>query len=368
MHLYSCLAVFVISLLTSLTAAALPNAVGRSRVSCPCTILIGAPHDAPPLHIIVGRSLTRHRLLPSLRSDAIRTDMKLSRNAWRPSQATTRDALFAYHAVRVDMPARISLYVARAHDEKTHSIVSTTTSFSLGSQIRFHIATGAKQNTQCPVILNPGNSARDSVSHSQVKQVAQPRIVGGQRADSKLAEHLAFIVTPSAQGSRACSGTVVASNLVITAAHCEVNRNSDIYVGGQRGNPADGIRRGVASVSQHQSFFSANRFRYDIAVVTLDQAIPASAAPMKVNINESVPVEGSVVRAAGYGLRQHDSPNSNVDSVLYFVDIPVVPGPTCARAYEPVQGVEIDYNFQVCAGYFGIGGCDSWYVIILDAL
>lgn len=278
-------------------------------------------HDAPLLDFHVRRRLSAS------------PDPSLSLFNRSSAQASARDAIFTYHVFSIDQPSRISVHV-KLHDP----------SVSYGNNAHVHIQ-ALRQGVRCPVIL----------------EEHQPRIVGGQAVNSDLKNYLAFITIPTLNGVRACSGTIVGPRLVITAAHCGVDMDSTVYIGGKQGNPSDGAKYAVESVQAHVDFSigSEKRFRYDISVLTLVADVPESALFMKVNVNTSVPIDGSVVRAAGYGILRHEDEFSNPKSQLHQVDMPIVPRKTCEKAYDS-RGLNIDYGFQLCAGYFNQGGCDSW--------
>lgn len=328
------------------------------HVSCPCVLTVSASHNAPRFDILIMRdAATAFDTFLSRRSITLRHDAQLSRFDRGPAEASAHDALFSYHVVHIKIPMLMSVIVSVRNVSRSSSAPSiTSTSREQRERPRVHLQAtpSSRQDLQCPVILGRDRS-------SDISSTPTPRIVGGESASSELARYLAFLVIPSSEGTRACSGTIVGPRLIITAAHCGVNINSDIYVGGRRGNPSNGDRRSVAFAQIHPGFAvnSDTRFQSDISFVTLSEDVPNNIGYMKVNINASVPEDGSVVRAAGYGIFRHGDSYSNPNSQLRFVDIPTVPRSTCEQAYR-AEALNINYDFQVCAGYYGRGGCDSW--------
>lgn len=342
------LCTFVTAAATAVTNPLYPVKTLRA-VSCPCHISVAVRRDVsdrphPPLHILVA---------PAFATSATSFDRRLSRLNCTADRATTSDALFVYHAVTISHRALISVSVSLpGHGRRTVQ------------PHRLHISATRRQAVRCPVILEPHRRrAANPSSSSSSSSSTDPRIVGGRPVSARndLRSYLAFIAIPSSDGSRACSGTLISEWHVVSAAHCGIDTFSTVFLGGTQGNPSDGMRFGIASVSTHPRFATSNterRFRYDIAVITLVARAPSSLRHMRVNVNTSVPIDRSVVRAAGYGILRHEGSFSNPSAKLHAVDVPVVPEATCERVYGE-RNLNVNYDFQVCAGYYGRGGCDS---------
>lgn len=405
-------------LLTTLTSLALTISVQHQQhqqqhailatlpsTKCPCTLTVSIPHplfttrqqqkQPPPLDILVSAA-NQFNFVP---------DSSLSRYNYTTSRATARDALFSYHHLHIDTPSQIRVQVRQwrspgtVEDDRAfisvlrqskrcpiilgapHETPASPTSPPEGTgQPNGEVPTIApdtitqvrsRSSPERPLLRLPEEEPRSGKTRTTARDAAslqlkseretQPRIVGGQAAKRKLANFLAYIKIPSPNGVRACSGTVIGRRLILTAAHCGTSTSSTVYVGARQGNPSDGTSIAVESVNNHELFTSvqSGHFRYDIALITLKDDVPNNIEFMKVNVNTSVPVEKSIVRAAGYGILSHQNQYSNPNAQLYHVDVPIVPRRTCMNAYG-AEGVTIDYSYQVCAGYFGRGGCDSW--------
>lgn len=403
-------------LLTTLTCLALTTPVQLQHTilatlpstKCPCTLTVSIPH---PLSTTRRRRRRQQQprpldILVSAANDLnFVPDLSLSRYNYTTSHATARDALFSYHHLHIDAPSQIRVQVrqwrspdAVADNDRAfitvqrqgkrcpvilgapHETPSSPTppsedtgqptgeapTFSPGTTTPVRLRSAPKRlilrlpEEEEPQNVEAETTARDAALKVSERET-QPRIVGGQAAKRSLANFLAYIKIPSPKGMRACSGTVIGRRLVLTAAHCGAGISSTVYVGARQGNPSDGTPIAVESVNNHELFTSVQtgHFRYDIALITLKNEVPNDIEFMKVNVNTSVPVEKSIVRAAGYGILSHRNQYSNPNAQLYHVDVPVVPRRTCVNAYG-AEGVSIDYSYQVCAGYFGRGGCDSW--------
>lgn len=347
-----------------------------TSTACPCHITIAVTRHAPNFDLLVHSTA---RVKTSNRTNHFQTAFTRLNRTFR--HAAHQDALFDYHILRVPVPIRISLRVRRATK-------STKPVLPFPSSTSFRILSTSIRGSQCPSLLeqhptrrqlyiksflnNPALIFSSSSSSSSSRppspphyttRKATPRIVGGAPSSEGLAKYLVYFLIPGSDGWKACSGTLVAPRIVITAAHCQVDELSSAFIGGTRGIQSDGVKRTIAWVSTRKQFQMNGRmnpsFSYDIAVVHLSEDAHTSAKFMKVNVNRSVPLVGSIVRAAGYGILRHADSKSNLNSVLHQVDVPVVPKSNCVSSYAS-RGIPVDYHFQVCAGYLGRGGCDSW--------
>jgi len=182
------------------------------------------------------------------------------------------------------------------------------------------------------------------------------RIVGG--VEARPGSH-PWIVSLQMGESHFCGGTLVAPNVVITAAHCVVDGTPDRIVAGAhdhyRQNASVQITR-PARVQAHQRY-NADTTMHDIAVITLarpltfNQFVQPACLP---ETGETV-AEGTQGTVAGWGLTREGGYDTS--NILMQVGIPVMSHNTCAKQYSP-QGIAIDQNAMLCAGY-PQGGKDS---------
>ncbi|MDE1567594.1 S1 family peptidase [Aquabacter sp. P-9] len=124
-------------------------------------------------------------------------------------------------------------------------------------------------------------------------------IVGGGPAPAEVAARTVLIV--STRGA-SCTGTALAPDLVLTAAHC-VKPAADYAVailggGAPRLIPVTGI---VVHPSFADDQFRTRRPTPDLAVIRLAENLPASTRPARLSTS-GLPAKGTVFLVAGYGM------------------------------------------------------------------
>lgn len=203
------------------------------------------------------------------------------------------------------------------------------------------------QKTVCPILLLPDPPTVET----DFKINGSPKIVGGRPSGRNIARYLVYLENSS---GLACSGTMVAPNIVITAAHCELGKGSSAYIGGL--SSREGTKIEVAKVIRSSEYRPIEQFfasLYDFSIVVLSQRAPRNTGYMSVNVNKSIPEEGSICRVAGYGKVAEDSSSGGKRKLLQ-VDVPIPDKWDCQIA--TVNGY--NHSNHVCAGYES-GGCDS---------
>jgi len=182
------------------------------------------------------------------------------------------------------------------------------------------------------------------------------RIVGG--VEARPGSH-PWIVSLQMGESHFCGGTLVAPDLVITAAHCVADGNPDRIVAGAHDHyrPNANVQMSrPARVQAHQRYNPTTTLN-DIAVIKLAKPFTINAAVQPA----CLPAEGEAVpdaaqgTVAGWGLTQEGG--GDVSNILMQVGVPVIGGSSCARQYAS-QGIGIDNAAMLCAGY-GQGGKDA---------
>ncbi len=192
-----------------------------------------------------------------------------------------------------------------------------------------------------------------SISRSDLDIVMRPRIVGGSPANAAqnpFQVALLFGAEPNNASAQFCGGTLVRSNLVVTAAHCSdfVTASQVQVLTGARVLDGSGVRRDVTAIAIHPSW-NASNFDNDVAVWQL--STEANDVPLAALAAEDGPV-GADLLVTGWG-------NLTVGGAsptdLHGVAVPLVDSNNCNDGNS--------YNGRIlpsmiCAG-FDAGGRDS---------
>lgn len=206
-----------------------------------------------------------------------------------------------------------------------------------------------------PIVLKqlrlPSPSSRLPTSGSEH---VTPRIVGGHPADKSHSLYMAAFST----GSRfLCSGSLISSRWIVTAAHCRISQSTRVTLGAAR--LPDGSQFSIETVIRHPMFEEEVDSPYDVALVRLTSSASSSHfRPLRVNANISHPPPRSYARVAGYG---QTSEVARSDSLLRQVDIPIVAMDICQLRYRSANAElseKLSDHWQICAGV-DEGGCDA---------
>ncbi len=127
-------------------------------------------------------------------------------------------------------------------------------------------------------------------------------LVGGAKpADDTLARHVLIVVGGSRTG---CSGTVIARDLVLTAAHC-VEPRARLVVIEPGSNPRRTKRYAVTRFERHPDFDvesgMARRETTDVALLKLAEPLAVKIAPATLGTRDYFPI-GDHFIVAGYGI------------------------------------------------------------------
>jgi hypothetical protein len=198
--------------------------------------------------------------------------------------------------------------------------------------------------------------------HSHASLEAQSRIVGGTIVPD-VATYPWFV-----QG-RGCAGTLIAKDIVLTAAHCEgfpfdldVLLNSltayDDIQSGQASKPAGAVEVSVArddngdSIQIRHPDYNTNTEQNDYMLVKLNAAVP-NAQLVELNFDESFPQPNQELRAIGVGTTSQGGPASDF---LLQVDVNYVSNTQCNNFYSEFRRIYDDV--MICAAVTN-GGKDS---------
>ncbi len=178
-----------------------------------------------------------------------------------------------------------------------------------------------------------------------------PRIIGGSDAQAGAHPYMVSIHFPDTAGGHACGGSLIASNWVLTAAHCLDGEQADgvfVYTGlYQQSNPGQADYIAVKRFIQHPNYDREQTLN-DVALLELSSH--ATETPVVLNVGGPMP---DTSFALGWGLTMVNGMNSDT---LQYLNLPLVSNQACSGAYSPL-GISIQ-DYHICAGYFQ-GGKDT---------
>ncbi len=183
-------------------------------------------------------------------------------------------------------------------------------------------------------------------------QRSEPKIIGGRDATAAY-EFFVGLYDAGYYSSSFCGGTLVASDVVVTAAHCVSPPYMDMEVGiGLRTNrnPSPDQLRKVRAVEVHPNYESDDA---DIALLFLEPHPNdvTQLKPLAINSLRDWPAPANEVRVIGHGNTTSygwlDAP------VLQEVDVPIVDNASCKTIYPELT------DAKLCAGLMLEGGKDS---------
>lgn len=170
------------------------------------------------------------------------------------------------------------------------------------------------------------------------------RIVGGTEAAPGAWPWAAAMTFRTGTGFfQYCGGSLISSQWVLTAAHCQVEVGDTVILGRHDLRTSAGEEIRVDRVLTHRDYDAGTQDN-DISLVHLAQASSQAA----IALGAAVPPPGEPVTVIGWGLTRE---GGSASSVLRQVSMPVVSQGECSEAYALTGNM-------ICAG-FPEGGRDS---------
>ena len=213
----------------------------------------------------------------------------------------------------------------------------------------------------CLVLLAAGRVVStmvegESVVSTTSKRNLGSRIVGGTKTDPKRHPYFTYMEITFQSGwwgtySKFCGGTLIAKDVVLTAAHCLTSESSvdevltiQAYVNSTTTYYNQYEYSRVASQFLVHASYDASAYANDIALVFLDEPVE-KVTLAKITKNGSAPVVGKAVTAIGLGLLQR--PDEVDATYLMQVSMKTLRGSDCSNLY----GASYFRNLnQICAG------------------
>lgn len=157
-----------------------------------------------------------------------------------------------------------------------------------------------------------------------------------------------------------CTGTLVAPNVVLTAAHCISSNNNFVYLGPQYLGDAGGTVLTVAQSYQHPDYATNKNVDIGIVVLSSSSAVtPSAFATTAPTVNENVHVVGFGNTANPtepmFTKMQVDVPISAVASDSFSTGPAICSGDSGGPAFNAnvIAGVVSGHSIQACGGTAG---------------
>ncbi len=174
--------------------------------------------------------------------------------------------------------------------------------------------------------------------------------LGGEAAspDQELAAHLVMVLSRQGPRHAACTGTVIAPDVVITAAHC-VAGNKMLAIAYPDGGSH--VLQRIAAKAINPGYSGASRVSVDIALLRLESVLPPRFHPLAIDAGANRHAVGQARRVAGFGLSADGAEMSG--GTLRSASVSILPRlyPRFMRIGRG-EGAKLS-EFSVCTGDSG---------------
>jgi secreted trypsin-like serine protease len=181
-----------------------------------------------------------------------------------------------------------------------------------------------------------------------VAQELKPLIIGGNPANKGQFPYAQVsLQKPRFQGDRnghECGGSLIARDMILTAAHC-IGWFSEVHM----------------KSTQAHDMFESNSFRFDFAVVLLEQAV-SGISPVMLNTDDATPTPGTDMVVLGWGATQYDQDGAkSYPSKLMRGDVVPISNVDCQATVVGSKALYFGSVFDemICAYSDGVDACSG---------
>jgi trypsin len=196
---------------------------------------------------------------------------------------------------------------------------------------------------------------------SHLRSVPQPRIIGGGET-----QPTRYPFTVSLQNvQHFCGGTLIASDVVLTAAHCTIIDFSEVTVvigshtvDGKTSMGNEVEKLGVTRVYTHPEY-NALTNNYDFALIFLDTPTTSNVKYARLNDDAQVPSTADTLTAIGWG---DTSAGEGYDysNILMEVDVDYMENEDCDASSDSQDSYKgMIFDAMLCASRPGKDGCQG---------
>jgi secreted trypsin-like serine protease len=156
---------------------------------------------------------------------------------------------------------------------------------------------------------------------------------------------LFLLVSLQFNNAHFCGGTLIAKDVVLTAAHCLGYASFQAVIGRHDlTNKSIGDQVDVARIVVHPEWDNVS-FENDFALLVLARTATASDAQLaKLNNNEGYPASGTTAHVMGWGDLEEDTDKYKSSNVLMMVDTQVLTNQECREADGKLDGFNGSYE------------------------